>query len=514
MKHHRSAAALAALLFVQSSSALAIKSHQIAFSSLSPHPISRTALTASTIDELPSDTTVEDPETLLTSRNRLVALASTLSSNSATGRFISRPADKIKLQKAINELESLSGSMGPKERDLMIGDWTLLVTAYVANSDVRRRFGDTEQTNSWLGKGRSGISLFGRDGLSLDPLQKTIRKSIEVTQRIRDMDNNGEINRVDNVIEFTPLDTLSDVIPKESPLAFLAELNVNPLQVKKGKAVLIHKAEVESVAPVLRTKISWTSSVLNVAGTSQFFEPDGSDVFGVNNLLGEFLNTGTFETPYIDEDIRISRTRGPVFEQLRVFVRKGSDVMHNVIIDSIEAELRVEEEMEVGASTARAESRVQKLVDAAQDIGGAVSSIGKDVRSAVEKDLEVVSDALGDAMDNVVNKVQDVVEEDLKDLSKSIEGVQKSLQGEGELRDAVANVTKAVAKVPQDVRNAVKNDAAVVNDSVGEALDTMVKDVQDVVEDDIKKLDASVSDVRDVLLGENEDDGTSDEKKQ
>jgi hypothetical protein len=270
MKHHRSAAALAALLFVQSSSALAIKSHQIAFSSLSPHPISRTALTASTIDELPSDTTVEDPETLLTSRNRLVALASTLSSNSATGRFISRPADKIKLQKAINELESLSGSMGPKERDLMIGDWTLLVTAYVANSDVRRRFGDTEQTNSWLGKGRSGISLFGRDGLSLDPLQKTIRKSIEVTQRIRDMDNNGEINRVDNVIEFTPLDTLSDVIPKESPLAFLAELNVNPLQVKKGKAVLIHKAEVESVAPVLRTKISWTSSVCELfdcAGT-------------------------------------------------------------------------------------------------------------------------------------------------------------------------------------------------------------------------------------------------------
>lgn len=260
MKHCHSAAALAALLFVESSSALAIKPHQLAFSSLSPHPIARTALAASTIDELPSDTTVEDPETLLTSRNRIVALASTLSSNSATGRFITRPEDKIKLQKAINELESLSGSMGAKERDLMIGDWTLVVTANVANSDVRRRFGNTKK-NSWLGKGRSGISLFGRDGLSLDSLQKTIRKSIEVTQRIRDMDNNGEIDRVDNVIELTPLDTLSDIIPKESPLAFLSELNVNPLQVKKSKAVLIHKAEVESVAPVLRTKISWTSSV-------------------------------------------------------------------------------------------------------------------------------------------------------------------------------------------------------------------------------------------------------------
>lgn len=258
----------------------------------------------------------------------------------------------------------------------------------------------------------------------------------------------------------------------------------------------------------------YLTNAVNVAGTSQFFEPEGSDIFGVNNLLGEFLNSGTFETPYIDQDIRISRSRGPVFEQLRVFVRKGSNAMHTDIIDSIAAEMRVEEEVEVGASTTKAEARVQKLVDAAQDIGGAVSSIGKDVQSAVEKDFEVVIDALGDAMDNVVNKVQDVVEEDLKDISKSIEGVQKSLQGEGELIDAVANVTKAVAKVPQDVRTVVENDAAVVNDSVGEALDTMVKDVQDAVEDDLKKIDDSISDVRDVILGENEDGKADDEKKQ
>jgi hypothetical protein len=258
----------------------------------------------------------------------------------------------------------------------------------------------------------------------------------------------------------------------------------------------------------------YLTNAVNVAGTSQFFEPEGSDIFGVNNLLGEFLNSGTFETPYIDQDIRISRSRGPVFEQLRVFVRKGSNVMHTDIIDSIAAEIRVEEEMEVGASTTTAEARVQKLVDAAQDIGGAVSSIGKDVQSAVEKDFQVVSDALGDAMDNVVNKVQDVVEEDLKDISKSIEGVQKSLQGEGELIDAVANVTKAVAKVPQDVRTVVENDATIVNDSVGEALDTMVKDVQDAVEDDLKKIDDSVSEVRDVIIGENEDGEADDEKKQ
>lgn len=259
MKYHHSAAALAALLLFQSSSnVVSSKPQQLAFTSHSFHAAS--PLAASVVDELPSDTTEDNPETLLSSRNRLVALSSTLSSNSATGRFVTRPADKIKLQRAINELESVSPPMGMKEKDLMVGDWTLVATANVANSDVRRRFGGRNQS-SWFGKGRSGLSLFGRDGLSLDSLQKNLRKSIEVTQRIRDTEGNGEINRVDNVIEYTPFETLSEIIPKESPLAFLSEINVNPLKVTKSKVVLVHKAEVESVAPVLRTKIAWTSSV-------------------------------------------------------------------------------------------------------------------------------------------------------------------------------------------------------------------------------------------------------------
>jgi len=56
---------------------------------------------------------------------------------------------------------------------------------------------------------------------------------------------------------------------------------------------------VESVAPVLTTKIAWTSSVLNVAGTSQFFEPEGEDIFGLNNVFGEFINAGTIDTPFV-----------------------------------------------------------------------------------------------------------------------------------------------------------------------------------------------------------------------
>jgi hypothetical protein len=271
MKFNHSTVALAALL-VAATTSTASSNKQLAFTAFSQHhrlhttQPSRSILSVSTVDEIPSDTTVEstntDPEALLSSRNRLIALSSTLLNNSPTGKFISRPADKIKLQKAINELEA-SSSVGEREKEMLLGDWTLVVTANVPNSDVRRRFGSGKK--GWFGGKRSGLSLFGKDGKEENTIQKSLRKTIEVTQRIRNDgasdSGSGEINRVDNVIEFTPLDNLSDIIPKESPLSFLGELNVNPLQVKKGKVVLVHKAEVESVKPVLRTKIAWVSSV-------------------------------------------------------------------------------------------------------------------------------------------------------------------------------------------------------------------------------------------------------------
>mmetsp|Transcript_25798 Transcript_25798/g.55508 ORF Transcript_25798/g.55508 Transcript_25798/m.55508 type:complete len:94 (+) Transcript_25798:1319-1600(+) len=56
--------------------------------------------------------------------------------------------------------------------------------------------------------------------------------------------SDGEMNRVDYVIEYTPLDTLEDIVPKKSPFySLLGSVNVNPLQVKRGEVVLVHKAE-------------------------------------------------------------------------------------------------------------------------------------------------------------------------------------------------------------------------------------------------------------------------------
>ena len=139
-------------------------------------------------------------------------------------------------------------------------------------------------------------------------------------------------------------------------------------------------------------------TVFNVAGSSQFFNPDGEDVFGVNNLLGD-LQAGTFDTPYVDEEVRISRSSGPVLEQLRVFVREGSPLLDSEGIENLVAELEVEDE-----SKATVESSVKKLADNA--------------RSTIEKDIEGVADAVSETMDEMVGKVQDAVDAMIRKLEE------------------------------------------------------------------------------------------------
>ena len=438
--------------------------------------LSSRCYSSTTIDEIPSDVPIEtssgggggDPEGVLQARNRLIALSKALTTNSPTGKFVTRPSDTKKFQQAIADLEAVSSSSASssanREKELLLGDWKLIATSNVPSSDIRRRITEKQSNNntsdkkkkSWfkIPKARSGLSSDNNSSSSLNPLQKSIQKSFQVTQRIR---NNGaaeedrEITRVDNVIEFTPLNTLEDILPQELPLSnMFGQINVNPLQVKKGKVVLIHKAEVESVSPILRTKIAWTSSVLNVAGTSEYFEEGGADVFGVNNLFGDFLSVGSFDTPFVDGDVRVSRsTSGPILEQLRVFVRVGSNILEEEnegLLDSLTAEMRVEEEMEVSSSSI--ESQMKTVTDAAEDV------------------REKVTDALGDAMDDVVERVQDIVEEDLEEVGKAVEEIQAG----GDIVEAVSNdvgnvVAEDISEVVDKLQDAVSDDDSDEGDS-------------------------------------------------
>jgi len=501
-------AALSAALLLQfaacpASASIAIKSHNHRLAFIPHHhrhsaasPCSQLASTAADVDDdgtAGSSSSAADPESILQSRNRLLALSTSLANNSPSGKvFIRRPSDKIRLQKAISELESLSSNddngAGDRDKELLLGDWTLVATASLPSSDIRRRFD--------RGGKKKGGWPFGKknDGVRRNPIQKSISDSIEVTQRIRSTSSSA-IDRVDNVIQFTPVSSLESIIPSASPLfGILSGVNVNPLQVSKSKVVLVHKAEVESVRPVLRTKIAWTSSILNIAGESQLFDPEGADIFGVNNLLGDFVDSsGTFDTPYIDENVRVSRTSGPVLEQLRVFVREGSTVLQDgETIEDLMAETEAS-----SSSHDTSKSQVEKVIEAADSVQKAVTSLAENAKSTIEKDMETVNKALGDTMDDVVSKVQDAVEDDLEQIGKAIGKIQDT----DNIGEAVVEVTKAVVKVPSDVRSIVEEDAMELGDRVEEALDSMVADVQDSVEGDLKEIGDAIESVRDAATG-------------
>ena len=509
------------------------------------YTISRSSSTlySTIVDEIPSDATLDDddsntssssnysgdPEEILQSRNKLLALALTLTNNTPSGKiFINRPSDKIKLQNAINNLEGLVGSSSVINEKSLLGDWKLICTANLPTSDIRRRFDTSSSDDSKKKKKRSPLSPFNKSNSKLTSLQKSLQNSIQVTQRICNDGSTGgtgisgeyDINRVDNVIEITPLNTLESVLPTDSPLQnILGNLNINPLQVKKSKIVLVHRASIESVQPILRTKIALSSTILNVAGTSSFLEPNGSDILGINNILGEWtLQQGTFDTPYVDDDVRISRSSGAVFETLRVFVKQGSTLLEDEsqLFDNLSAELRVEKSKSIDDRTSDTEKQVQKVVNAADNVQKSVSNMANNAKSTIEKDLDTVTSALSDSMDEVVSKVQDVVEEDLEVIFKAADDTLMAMQDQDteEVVGALSNVTKAVVQGATDVREIVEQDASELSDKVVKATDALVADVQDSVETDLEAVGKSIEGVRDAVGMESDDESVDNEEEE
>lgn len=286
-----------------------------------------------------NDDTATDPITV--ARDDVLLTAQSIAADSPAGSFITSSTESERLNRFVTELEALSSSsFTERERLLAIGDWELVCTStnFRSPSNPRRR--------SLLSKPSFPLPPFLP---SLPTVQDALRRSLTVTQRVRATGDDGTtIDRVDNVVEFVPPVSVKDLIPDAG---FDLQLP-NPLGVSRSKVTLVHDAEVESLGTVFRMKIALKSVVATVAGTSQYLEPDGSDIFGVNvPSVNDFSNSGIFDTTYVDDRLRISRgkavpgstggnTSGIGGETLRVFVRKDDDsavAVEGVVTSNVDA---------------------------------------------------------------------------------------------------------------------------------------------------------------------------------
>ena len=446
---------LSFLLIIQSSIAFAplrTKSTAVVRPFISRTPIVLRHATNEVEAEAPSDVEMEFEEQAIGDifsfdstalRNHLLYQAKTLAEESPTGIFLTTPKAMDEFTSAASKLEAITPVMSQREKELLVGDWILVATA--------RNLKRMDTGNNSVPKVPTEVKKLTLQ-MKTPKLNDAIRNSITVLQRIKaespaqQEDQEAmlpsvavnDINRIDHVISYTPL-TLADIVPENSPLSAIRNWNVNPLDVSESKLTLVHDANVESIEPALRTKLGLKSVIVNVAGKSQYLEANGTDVLGLNiPSLGDFVNQGSFDTTYVDENVRISRGKIGFFEELRVFVRKGfdtSDIMENGY-EAAMAKTEEEEKTEV-------ETRLEKIGDAVANVVGAVEGLDKDVRGLVEKDLETVGKAVDGVRDSItegVKDVQNVLEDDFKKVGKAVGDVRAVVIGDQSEEESDDNI--------------------------------------------------------------------------
>jgi hypothetical protein len=211
-------------------------SSAVAFHLASPHIKSTTSsrLYASTLS---ADVTLAKYELLETAR-RL---------KSENGVLVIDADSREELKFAVETLELLATPS--TDVDELVGGWTLLCsTASASPSGPLEKLRDFPKLP------------FMKEG-PLTMIRDLLNKSFQVQQIIK-TSASGDIDRIDHVLEYNPPDTLAEFLDN-IPDA-LKTLNINPLQVSKSKVILVHKAKVESVSPVIKTKLNLSS----IIGTS------------------------------------------------------------------------------------------------------------------------------------------------------------------------------------------------------------------------------------------------------
>ena len=261
------------------------------------------------------------------------------------GLFIVDKASRDQLTQAVEDLESRSEPPGANAWDdskrNLVGDWTLLCTTTTNTPAV-----DRSQIPAFLAGPLQDLR---------SRVTRLANTYLKVQQRIRTDPNSGDVTRVDHVIEYAPPRSVKDLLRSSNvdgpsiPDA-IAGLNLNPLDISKSKLVLVHKAAVSTTSSTLVTKLTLQSVVVNVAGTSSVLDPQGKDVASLNvaslnvpsmfDGASDFVNSDSFETTYMDDNLRISRGKLGLVDQLRVFVKqtnRGDETMRTTETDVDEA---------------------------------------------------------------------------------------------------------------------------------------------------------------------------------
>jgi len=429
----------------------------------------------------------------LAAREELLRATLDLTDDSPTGIFLTVPSQVQEFSKAVARLEAIGPSTNDESEAMSIGDWTLLATCKrtglpsldTAGSSQKnvdeddKADADDKKKKTLFG----GLPKFGTFPIPPKAEVTTkLQKSITVTQRIRSISEASQstntIDRIDHVISFD--NEQETIIPSI----------LNPFQINKSKIALVHNAKVETFVPFI-TKLNLSSVILNIAGdagSALKLDPEGADVFGLNiPQINDLMNGGSFETTYVDGDVRVSRGKTGFLEETRIFVKGGFDLDSAVASMATTAAVDAQEDTTTSTDdededtiTTTTEKQLKKVADAFGNVVTAVEKTAEDVQSAQKDALSTIQKDIEEAS----KTVQEVLEEDLKDVEKAIGSVKSAVINNPEVEDAVDNVVEAVGDLGKDVRE-------VVEGAVG---DMKVK-----VDDDSKKIQEAVEDVRDAV---------------
>ena len=132
-----------------------------------------------------------------------------------------------------------------------------------------------------------------------------------------------------------------------------------------------------------------------MAGESKNLDPNGEDVLGINIPFGEFLNAGSFETTYLDDSMRVSRSKTGPTDQIRVFVKiekkESSEGNEQVVVEEDDLDDELDDELDDD------EIVDEEELPSAED-SGAIDAVieEKNESSADDEDDEILPEAPSD----------------------------------------------------------------------------------------------------------------------